>query len=72
MAQYTKKAILQTFQEMLERMPFDKITVSALAARDVRRFAPLGGGFRGGGVNKKWCGGGAEAFPPLCASFSKT
>lgn len=33
MAQYTKKAILQTFQEMLEKMPFDKITVSALVAR---------------------------------------
>lgn len=33
MAQYTKKAILQTFQEMLEKMPFDKITVSALAAK---------------------------------------
>lgn len=41
MAQYTRKAILQTFQEMLERMPFDKITISALVARDVRRFAPL-------------------------------
>lgn len=32
MAQYTKKAILQTFQEMLEKMPFDKITVSAIVA----------------------------------------
>ncbi len=33
MAQYTKKAILQTFQEMLEKMPFDKITVSAIVAK---------------------------------------
>lgn len=32
MAQYTKKAIVQTFQQMLERMPFDKITVCALVA----------------------------------------
>ena len=32
MAQYTKKAILQTFQEMLERMPFDKITISAIVS----------------------------------------
>ncbi len=32
MAQYTKKAILQTFQQMLEKMPFDKITVSAIVA----------------------------------------
>ena len=32
MAQYTKKAILQTFQEMLEKMPFDKITVSAIVS----------------------------------------
>lgn len=32
MAQYTKKAIVQTFQQMLERMPFDKITVSAIVA----------------------------------------
>ena len=27
-----KKAILQTFREMLEKMPFDKITVSAIVA----------------------------------------
>lgn len=33
MAQYTKKAILQTFQEMLEKIPFDKITVSAIVAK---------------------------------------
>lgn len=33
MAQYTRKAILQTFQEMLEKMPFDKITVSAIVAK---------------------------------------
>jgi len=33
MANFTKKAIIQTFQEMLVEMPFDKITVSALAAR---------------------------------------
>ena len=33
MARYTQKAILQTFQEMLEEMPFDKITVSALVSR---------------------------------------
>ncbi len=33
MAQYTKKAILQTFQDMLEKMPFDKITVSAIVAK---------------------------------------
>ncbi len=33
MAQYTKKAILQTFEEMLEKMPFDKMTVSAIVAR---------------------------------------
>ena len=32
MAQYTKKAILQTFQDMLQKNPFDKITVSALVA----------------------------------------
>lgn len=32
MTQYTKKAILQTFQEMLEKMPFEKITVSAIVA----------------------------------------
>lgn len=33
MAQFTKKAILQTFQEMLEKTPFDKITVSAIVAK---------------------------------------
>lgn len=32
MAQYTQKAILATFTDMLRKMPFDKITVSALAA----------------------------------------
>lgn len=30
MARYTEKAILATFEEMLETMPFDKITVLAL------------------------------------------
>lgn len=33
MANYTHKAILQTFGEMLTEMPFEKITVSALVAR---------------------------------------
>lgn len=33
MAQYTQKAILGTFKQMLEEMPFDKITVSALVRR---------------------------------------
>ena len=33
MALYTQKAILRTFQQMLEEMPFDKITVSALVRR---------------------------------------
>ena len=33
MAQYTRKAIRQTFLEMLREMPFDKITVSALVNR---------------------------------------
>ena len=33
MAQYTKKAILRTFTEMLKEMPLDRITVSALVAR---------------------------------------
>lgn len=33
MAQYTKKAILQTFQNMLEKTPFDKITVSAIVTK---------------------------------------
>ena len=32
MAQYTQKAILRTFQDMLEKMPFDKITVSAIVS----------------------------------------
>ena len=32
MAQYTQKAIMQTFQDMLEKMPFDKITVSAIVS----------------------------------------
>ena len=33
MANYTHKAILQTFEEMLTEMPFEKITVSALVTR---------------------------------------
>ena len=33
MALYTQKAIMRTFQQMLEEMPFDKITVSALVRR---------------------------------------
>lgn len=33
MANYTKKAILQTFEEMLTEMPFEKITISALVIR---------------------------------------
>lgn len=33
MAQFTQKAILATFQEMLEEMPFDRITVSAIVKR---------------------------------------
>ena len=33
MAQYTQKAIVSTFQHMLEEMPFEKITVSALVRR---------------------------------------
>lgn len=33
MALLTQKAILSTFEEMLEEMPFDKITVSALVKR---------------------------------------
>ncbi len=32
MANYTKKAILQTFEAMLTKQPFEKITVSALVA----------------------------------------
>lgn len=33
MADYTQKAILQTFEDMLKEMPFDKITVSAIVSR---------------------------------------
>lgn len=33
MARHTEKAILQTFEEMIEQMPFDKITVSALTKK---------------------------------------
>lgn len=33
MAHYTEKAIISSFQEMLEEMPFDKITVTALTKR---------------------------------------
>lgn len=33
MAQFTQKAIVNTFQDMLEEMPFDKITVSAIVKR---------------------------------------
>ena len=33
MALLTQKAILSTFEEMLEEMPFDKITVSAFVLR---------------------------------------
>lgn len=33
MANYTQKAILNVFEEMLNQMPFDKITVSALVAK---------------------------------------
>lgn len=33
MALYTKKLIMTTFQEMLEELPFDKITVAALVKR---------------------------------------
>ena len=33
MALYTEKLIMTTFQEMLEELPFDKITVSALVRR---------------------------------------
>jgi AcrR family transcriptional regulator len=33
MANFTQKAILQTFQEMLEEMPFDRITISSLVSR---------------------------------------
>ena len=33
MAKYTQKAIMTAFQQMLEEMPFDRITVSALVKR---------------------------------------
>ena len=33
MSRYTEKLILETFGEMLDEMPFDKITVSALTRR---------------------------------------
>lgn len=33
MSRYTEKLIMQTFGEMLDEMPFDKITVSALTRR---------------------------------------
>lgn len=33
MAQYTQRAIIETFEKMLTEMPFDKITVSALVRR---------------------------------------
>lgn len=33
MANYTQKAILNVFEEILHQMPFDKITVSALVAK---------------------------------------
>ena len=33
MALYTKKLLMSTFQEMLEELPFDKITVAALVKR---------------------------------------
>ncbi|MEA4965027.1 MAG: TetR-like C-terminal domain-containing protein [Oscillospiraceae bacterium] len=33
MAQFTQKAIMKTFQDMLEVLPFDKITVSALVKK---------------------------------------
>ena len=33
MSRYTEKLIMQTFSEMLDEMPFDKITVSALTRR---------------------------------------
>lgn len=32
MAQYTQKAIIQAFQDRLRKMPFDKITVSAIVS----------------------------------------
>lgn len=33
MAQFTQKAIIETFHEMLETTPFDKITVSSIVAK---------------------------------------
>lgn len=33
MANYTVKAIMENFEEMLVEMPFNKVTVSALVAR---------------------------------------
>lgn len=33
MANYTEKAIVQTFEEMLAEMPFEKITVTAIVSR---------------------------------------
>ena len=33
MSKYTQKAIIQTFQDMLKQMPFDKITVSAIVSK---------------------------------------
>ncbi|MGN0802553.1 MAG: TetR/AcrR family transcriptional regulator C-terminal domain-containing protein [Candidatus Faecivicinus sp.] len=33
MAQYTERAIIQVFREMLEKKPFDKITVCAIVSR---------------------------------------
>ena len=33
MSRYTEKLIMQTFSEMLDEMPFDKVTVSALTRR---------------------------------------
>lgn len=33
MANHTKRIIMQTFEEMLDEMPFGKITVSALVER---------------------------------------
>lgn len=33
MSGFTQKAIIGTFQELLEKMPFDKITVSAIVSR---------------------------------------
>ena len=33
MSNYTQKAIIQTFQDMLEETSFDKITVSAIVKK---------------------------------------